>query len=151
MTINTIEDTELLVAGGDDPTKFDPAEAWYPVHYLEDLDKARPTKFTLLEIDIVIWWDSNEQTWRAFRDQCPHRLAPLSEGRINEQGHIECPYHGWGFEGNGNCKYIPQQAAEGKAETAKEPVCNLSPPQKPKDYYLSMLEILKTAVALNFL
>ncbi|MDJ0741883.1 MAG: Rieske 2Fe-2S domain-containing protein [Xenococcaceae cyanobacterium MO_167.B27] len=119
MTINTIEDRELLVAGGDDPTKFDPAEAWYPVHYLEDLDKARPTKFTLLEMDIVIWWDSNEQTWRAFRDQCPHRLAPLSEGRINEQGHIECPYHGWGFEGNGNCKYIPQQAAEGKAETAK--------------------------------
>ena len=119
MTTQTIQDRDFLAAGGEDPTTFDPREAWYPVHYLEDLDKARPTKFTLLDTDIVIWWDSREETWRAFSDRCPHRLAPLSEGRINEQGLLECPYHGWGFEGNGDCKYIPQQPAEGKAETSQ--------------------------------
>ncbi len=119
MTTNTIQDRDLLTAGGDDPTKFDPQEAWYPVHYLKDLDKTRPTKFTLLDTDLVIWWDSQEQSWRAFKDTCPHRLAPLSEGRINESGLLECPYHGWSFAGNGNCTDIPQQAPEAQGETAK--------------------------------
>lgn len=27
--------------------------------------------------------------------QCPHRLVPLSEGRVNQQGELECGYHGW--------------------------------------------------------
>ncbi len=119
MTTQTIQDRELLTAGGEDPTRFNPQEAWYPVHYLEDLDRTKPTKFTLLGRDIVIWWDSKEAIWRAFADCCPHRLAPLSEGRINQEGLLECPYHGWGFEGNGNCQSIPQQPATAQAETAK--------------------------------
>lgn len=32
---------------------------------------------------------------RAFRDSCPHRLAPLSEGRVDkETGNLSCNYHG---------------------------------------------------------
>ncbi|HHP7230669.1 MAG TPA: Rieske 2Fe-2S domain-containing protein [Xenococcaceae cyanobacterium] len=119
MTTNTIQDRASFAPGGDDPTRFDPLEAWYPVYYLDDLDPARPTKFTLLNQDIVIWWDNQAQTWRAFQDRCPHRLAPLSEGRINEAGQIECPYHGWAFAGDGHCESIPQQAVEAQAETAK--------------------------------
>ncbi|MBD0267223.1 MAG: Rieske 2Fe-2S domain-containing protein [Cyanobacteria bacterium Co-bin8] len=102
---------EALPAGGPDPNRFDPLEAWYPVHYVEDLDKSRPTRFTLLERDIVIWWDSKGEAWRVFEDKCPHRLAPLSEGRINEAGLLECPYHGWAFSGSGACEHIPQQSA----------------------------------------
>jgi phenylpropionate dioxygenase-like ring-hydroxylating dioxygenase large terminal subunit len=105
----TIDQTpDTLPAGGGDPDRFDWAEAWYPVHYLEDLDKTRPTRFTLLERDLVIWWDPKAETWRVFADQCPHRLAPLSEGRINEAGWLECPYHGWAFSGSGACEQIPQ-------------------------------------------
>mgnify|MGYP001796055992 CR=1 FL=1 len=48
-------------------------------------------------------------------DQCPHRLAPLSEGRINESGQLECPYDGWAFSGDGVCQHIPQQSSEGEA------------------------------------
>jgi phenylpropionate dioxygenase-like ring-hydroxylating dioxygenase large terminal subunit len=110
---------ETAIAGGSDPTKFDPQEAWYPVHYVEDLDHHQPNKFTLLGIDLVIWWDAANNSWRAFQDRCPHRLVPLSEGRINEQGLLECPYHGWSFSGNGNCEYIPQQLEGGKAETSQ--------------------------------
>ncbi|MGK7938528.1 MAG: Rieske 2Fe-2S domain-containing protein [Xenococcaceae cyanobacterium] len=109
---------ELLPAGGSDPTKFDVKEAWYPVYYLEDLDKIKPNTFTLLNQNIVIWWDKSGQSWRAFEDKCPHRLAPLSEGRVNESGLLECPYHGWAFSGTGNCEYIPQQTEAGKAETS---------------------------------
>ncbi|WP_241329762.1 Rieske 2Fe-2S domain-containing protein, partial [Escherichia coli] len=73
-------------AGGTDPTRFDWKEAWYPVHYVQDLDKTKPTKFTLLGKDLVIWWDAQTDSWRTFADQCPHRLVPLSEGRIAPDG-----------------------------------------------------------------
>lgn len=106
-------------AGGLDPERFDCREAWYPVHYVEDLDPAVLTPFTLLEQDLVIWWDASVQTWRAFADQCPHRLAPLSEGRIAEDGKLECPYHGWAFDGDGACDRIPQQHEGGNAHLAK--------------------------------
>ncbi len=81
---------------------------WYPVAYLRDLDRRRPTAFTLLEQDLVLWWEQASGRWRAFADVCPHRLVPLSEGRINEAGDLECPYHGWSFAGDGHCTAIPQ-------------------------------------------
>ncbi|AOW99962.1 cell death suppressor protein Lls1 [Moorena producens PAL-8-15-08-1] len=116
-----------LAAGGSDPEVFDWQEVWYPVSYVEDLDKSQPTRFTLLEQDIVLWWDKHEQMWRAFVDQCPHRLAPLSEGRINQDGRLECPYHGWAFSGTGQCEVIPQQKERGKAEISQRACVNSLP------------------------
>jgi phenylpropionate dioxygenase-like ring-hydroxylating dioxygenase large terminal subunit len=111
--------TEPVTAGGAEPTRFEPIESWYPVAYTEDLDKLTPTPFTLLDRDLVIWWDLQAQEWRAFDDRCPHRLARLSEGRIAEDGLLECPYHGWAFAGNGTCDRIPQQLPDAKAETSR--------------------------------
>lgn len=107
---------QTLPVGGCNETKFDYQEAWYPLFFLEDLDQTKPTSFTLLEENLVIWWDKKAKQWRVFADKCPHRLAPLSEGRINEQGWLECPYHGWAFSGQGNCEIIPQQETGGNAE-----------------------------------
>jgi phenylpropionate dioxygenase-like ring-hydroxylating dioxygenase large terminal subunit len=39
-------------------------------------------------------------------DRCPHRFAPLSLGRIVEDT-LECPYHGWRFDGGGRCRAMP--------------------------------------------
>lgn len=113
--------------GGDDPHRFDVREAWYPVYYLKDLDKTKLSRFTLLGTDLVIWWDTSEQSWRAFEDKCPHRLAPLSQGRINEAGLLECPYHGWTFSGTGQCDRIPQQV-EGANAAASKRACVASLP-----------------------
>lgn len=114
-----ITQSNELAAGGIDPTCFDWKEAWYPIHYVKDLDKSTLTKFTLLGQDLVIWWDRQAECWRAFEDQCPHRLAPLSEGRIESDGLLECPYHGWAFRGNGTCDRIPQQVAGNTAHESK--------------------------------
>lgn len=47
--------------------------------------------------------------WLVFEDACPHRLAPLSEGRINPAtGDLQCAYHGWAFNSGGRCTLIPQ-------------------------------------------
>ena len=43
---------------------------------------------------------------QALDDLCPHRLAELSKGRVMS-GQIECPYHGWRFDGAGLCTAIP--------------------------------------------
>ncbi|MFS8008084.1 putative pheophorbide a oxygenase [Helianthus anomalus] len=63
----------------------------------------------------VVWWDKNENEWKVFDDRCPHRLAPLSEGRIDQWGRLQCVYHGWCFGGSGDCKFIPQAPLDGPA------------------------------------
>ena len=101
-------------------------EQWWPVAYVRDLDQSKPTRFTLLERDLVIWWDPSAALWRAFPDVCPHRLVPLSEGRINERGELECPYHGWSFDGEGRCQHIPQ-AEEGTRSDSLRSRCDSLP------------------------
>jgi len=93
-------------ASSEQPNRWQ--NAWYPVSFLRDLDPQRPTPFTLLGQDLVLWFDRAAQQWRAFADVCPHRLVPLSDGRLNEAGELECPYHGWSFNGEGHCTAIPQ-------------------------------------------
>jgi phenylpropionate dioxygenase-like ring-hydroxylating dioxygenase large terminal subunit len=61
-------------------------------------------------LDLVVW-NSDEKTegkWSVMADACPHRLAPLSQGRVDpETGCIECPYHGWQFDTEGNLTRLP--------------------------------------------
>jgi vanillate O-demethylase monooxygenase subunit len=48
-----------------------------------------------------------------FADRCPHRLAPLSAGRIVD-GTIECGYHGWRFAADGRAVAIPSLGPEAR-------------------------------------
>ncbi len=43
----------------------------------------------------------------ALKDICPHRGIPLSYGKLLENGHLECCYHGWQFTPEGQCATIP--------------------------------------------
>lgn len=82
---------------------------WYPVSPLEDLDPDRPTSIVLLGQKMVVWKPRFSKQYCVFLDQCPHRLAPLSEGRVDEKtGHLMCSYHGWQFDTQGICTQIPQ-------------------------------------------
>ena len=40
-----------ILPGGSEPTVFDPLEAWYPIYYLDDLDRTKLSRFTLLDLD----------------------------------------------------------------------------------------------------
>lgn len=82
-----------------------------------DLDKRAPHGKKVMGLDVVVWWDKNDNEWKVFEDSCPHRLAPLSEGRIDQWGRLQCVYHGWCFGGSGDCKLIPQAPLDGP------PVC----------------------------
>ena len=90
-------------------SEFNFFQHWYPLIPIEDIDPQRPTSLTLLGMRLVIWKPSNSETYRVFLDQCPHRLAPLSEGRIETKtGNLMCSYHGWEFNENGICQRVPQ-------------------------------------------
>lgn len=81
-------------------------KAWYPVCVMDSLDAKSPKAVKLLGMNLVVWSDS-QGSWNCMEDKCSHRLAPLSEGRV-EDGNIMCCYHGWHFDSQGKCTKIPQ-------------------------------------------
>jgi phenylpropionate dioxygenase-like ring-hydroxylating dioxygenase large terminal subunit len=90
-------------------SEFNFLQQWYPLSPLADLDPNRPTPVTLLGLRLVIWKPKSSETYQVFLDQCSHRLAPLSEGRVDEKtGNLMCSYHGWQFDAQGICTHIPQ-------------------------------------------
>ncbi|MGL5131046.1 MAG: Rieske 2Fe-2S domain-containing protein [Planktothrix sp.] len=90
-------------------TQFNFFQQWYPLSILTDIDPKRPKSVTVLGIRLVIWKPEKQQHYQVFLDQCPHRLASLSEGRIDEKtGNLMCSYHGWEFDAQGICSRIPQ-------------------------------------------
>ncbi len=68
--------------------RFDWRRHWYAVAALAELDASLPTAVTVLGERIAVWRDASG-TWRAFRDVCPHRMAPLSEGRLAADGTLQ--------------------------------------------------------------
>ncbi|MFM6194680.1 MAG: Rieske 2Fe-2S domain-containing protein [Planktothrix sp.] len=90
-------------------SEFNFFQQWYPLVLLVDLDPQYPKPITLLGMRLVIWKPKDQQHYQVFLDECPHRLAPLSEGRIDEKtGNLMCSYHGWEFNSKGTCTRIPQ-------------------------------------------
>ncbi len=63
-------------------------------------DPSRPHPLELLGRKLVLWCDGGG-AWRCNEDACPHRLAPLSEGRL-DGGELECSYHGARGGGGGS-------------------------------------------------
>ncbi|MDV6330626.1 Rieske 2Fe-2S domain-containing protein [Asticcacaulis sp. 201] len=89
---------------------------WLPVALDRQVGK-KPVKREVAGIPIVLW--RGAEGLSAFRDRCPHRNYPLSQGRV-EAGRLVCPYHGWAFRGDGACADIPGCAGAAtrlKAET----------------------------------
>ncbi|APW38703.1 (2Fe-2S)-binding protein [Rhodoferax koreense] len=80
------------------------ASHWHPVALADALQQA-PLAVCLLAHDLVLWRDSTGAV-QAFADQCPHRGARLSLGRVAD-GRLECPYHGWQFTAGGRCVRVP--------------------------------------------
>lgn len=91
---------------------FDWKRQWYPLSVKGCTDPSRPHRAKLFGEDLVVWFDAAQQRWRCFKDACPHRLAPLSEGRVEKDGTLMCSYHAWRFDGHGACTSMPQSRDE---------------------------------------
>ncbi len=86
---------------------------WYPVVRSEDLGPDQPEKVKILGLNFVAFRDDDGKA-HVLSDTCVHRGGSLGgawSGPENSRrivnGCVVCPYHGWEFGGDGNCKNIP--------------------------------------------
>jgi phenylpropionate dioxygenase-like ring-hydroxylating dioxygenase large terminal subunit len=77
---------------------------WYPAGQSKEIG-AEPVKLGMLGQDFVLWRDSAGQV-HCLSNTCSHRGGSLSGGKIKDDC-IQCPYHGWRFDGDGLCVAIP--------------------------------------------
>jgi phenylpropionate dioxygenase-like ring-hydroxylating dioxygenase large terminal subunit len=81
------------------------AAQWLPVAFAEEIQD-KPISAVLLGERVVVFRTS--EGFRALKDLCIHRGAALSQGKVVGD-EIICPYHGWRYDGDGQCTLIPQQ------------------------------------------
>ncbi|MDP9900029.1 aromatic ring-hydroxylating dioxygenase subunit alpha [Variovorax ginsengisoli] len=79
-------------------------EAWYPLAWSRDVGRNLITR-RVLEDDLVVYRTEGGAV-AALEDACPHRLAPLSIGRLLGDT-VECGYHGLTFDCDGRCTHAP--------------------------------------------
>jgi phenylpropionate dioxygenase-like ring-hydroxylating dioxygenase large terminal subunit len=78
------------------------ANVWTFVALSGDLRPGAPLPLRIAGERVVLFRDP-AGTAAALIDRCPHRGVALSLGRV-AGGEIECPFHGWRFDGTGrNC------------------------------------------------
>ena len=79
------------------------ANVWTIVGLADDVIAGKPLAMKVAGERVVFFRDANGKA-AALIDRCPHRGVALSLGRV-DRGEIECPFHGWRFDGAGrNCR-----------------------------------------------
>ena len=78
---------------------------WYVAMWGQDLEPGELTQRVICDEPIALF-RKTDGTAAAIADQCAHRFAPLSRGRVCGDK-VECPYHGLQFDENGTCVVNP--------------------------------------------
>lgn len=81
------------------------ANVWTIVGLARDLKRDAPLAMRVAGERVVFFRDAGGKAC-ALIDRCPHRGVALSLGRV-EKGVIECPFHGWRFDGAGRNCHVP--------------------------------------------
>ena len=77
---------------------------WHAVGYSSDVKDGELAPVRLLGQELVLWrHDGKVHLWK---DLCIHRGAQLSKGWVID-GKVVCPYHGWRYDGEAKCVFIP--------------------------------------------
>lgn len=93
-----------------------PRNCWYVAAHAHEVSETLFARTFLGSA--VIMWRTVEGSVTAMEDRCPHRLVPLSKGKIvNDQ--VECGYHGLRFDAKGACAFVPGQSSVPKAARVK--------------------------------
>lgn len=80
--------------------------AWYIAAWAEELDDGVLSR-TIMNQPMVIYRDAQGRAG-ALEDRCCHRGAPLTHGKVVENG-LQCGYHGLVFDVSGACVEVPGQ------------------------------------------
>jgi phenylpropionate dioxygenase-like ring-hydroxylating dioxygenase large terminal subunit len=111
--------------------------AWIPIASAHALAGLGPQRIKVMGMDLVVW---KGETWSVMSDACPHRMAPLSQGRVDPGTNcLECPYHGWQFDVNGTLAKIPQLDPNRNLESVKHGHAKSLPVHKAGDLIYAFL------------
>ena len=82
--------------------------------------KLKLNKMHAMEIfgEPVLFFRKSTGEVSAVRNICPHRGIPFHFGQIVDDM-VECPYHGWKFDGTGVCREIPSLTKDQKLDCTK--------------------------------
>lgn len=83
--------------------------SWYMAGWSQDFDPGSLCARQILNEPIMVGRTQAGELF-ALADICPHRYAPLSQGRLIGGESVECPYHGLRFDKSGRCVYNPHGA-----------------------------------------
>lgn len=78
---------------------------WYAAAWSHELNREGPIARTVIGEPIVLARRSDGTPY-ALEDRCPHRFAPLSQGRQDGDS-LRCRYHGLLFGADGRCQHVP--------------------------------------------
>ena len=90
---------------------------WYPICTSEELDQQSPRQVELLGVRLAAYRDSGGNA-RVLSDTCIHRGGSLGKGIVIDDC-VQCPYHGWEFDGDGQCTKIPPMGDDKPPARAK--------------------------------
>src|SRR3954447_13064434 len=86
---------------------------WHPVYLARELPAGRAKPVRILGEDLTLY-RGEDGTPHLVAFRCAHRATQLSTGWV-EGDNIRCFYHGWAYDGNGQCVEQPAEP---------EPFCN---------------------------
>lgn len=96
---------------------------WYPVALASQLKRGGIMPVVIWQEAIAVYRDEKGQI-HALEDACPHKGVALHKGKV--QGcHLTCAYHGWEFNGSGECvnvPYLPEGQKLPRAQARSYPV-----------------------------
>jgi phenylpropionate dioxygenase-like ring-hydroxylating dioxygenase large terminal subunit len=90
-------------------------EAWHCAGWSRELATG-PIGRKLLGRHVVLFRDAAGAA-HALGARCPHRGADLARGAV-VNGCIQCPFHGWRFDGLGRCVRVPSQPETARISSA---------------------------------
>src|SRR6476646_4585773 len=79
---------------------------WYAAAWAEEI-RATPLARRILDRPVALFRTESGRA-AAFDDCCPHRMVPLSRGRVEGET-LRCAYHGLRFDCSGQCVEVPGQ------------------------------------------
>lgn len=106
------EDNELLTrTGAGTPMGTLLRHYWIPVVQSGELEAGGRAKRVKLLGERLVSFRGKSGEVGLIGEFCPHRLASLYFGRVEETG-MRCVYHGWKFAADGHCLEMPSEPAE---------------------------------------
>ncbi len=106
------EDNELLTrTGPGTPMGALLRRYWMPVVLSSELESGRRVKRVQILGERLIAFRGRSGRAGLIGEFCPHRLASLYFGRVEDAG-MQCVYHGWRFGMDGQCLEMPNEPPE---------------------------------------